>query len=109
MRPGSFDIYAWHDTDRLSPEINLDTVYDANVLEDHRGPQFARHQGARIRQKEILDINKGLIVPWKVPTEFREGTLVYAVVRLRMWNVPARNEGNGHDHVGPLLVQHGRS
>lgn len=65
--------------------ISLNTVYDANVLQDHRGAQFDRHQGACIPQKDMRDRENRLIPPWRVRTEFRPGTLVIAQVKFRMW------------------------
>lgn len=74
----------------VTDPISLETTYPANVLEDHTGPQFERHQVAQLVQRDNVGIDKKLILPWDVNSTFKPGTLVIAMIVLRIWNLDKR-------------------
>lgn len=78
----------------VTDPISLQTTYPANVLEDHAGPQFEKHQVAQLIQRWNLDVNGELVLPWDVNNTFRPGTLVIAMIVLRIWNLDKRVSRN---------------
>jgi hypothetical protein len=88
----------------LVAPITLHTIYDANVLIDHTGPQFDRHQGAHILQRNYRDVRNDLIPPWEVRSQFRPGTLCIALVSFRMWSL-TRDGDPDPDHVSRIYFR----
>lgn len=87
--------------DFLDP-ITLETTYHPNVLADHRGRIFKRHRDVSLIQRDNRNERNELILPWKVESSFREGTLCIALVSFKMFNVTRRMDYETH-HVGGIL------
>lgn len=80
--------------------MTLKTLWDANVLEDHCGPQFEDHQGALIPQRDYRDENNIMYRPWEINNGFRPGTLGIGLVKAVMWSVKPKGVPDAEpDHV----------
>ncbi|KAI0059111.1 hypothetical protein BV25DRAFT_1901810 [Artomyces pyxidatus] len=70
-------------------DIKLTSRYDPRCLPDHVGDRFA-HTEAQVLQFDIRDETNALVPPWKYRAVLRPGTIFFAAVGFRLWEMSPR-------------------